>query len=91
MPAAQHVAKVQIIPILNANNKTIAAAERSSAQASRLDRTGTSSAQPGILRTSPNSVWSANQIARLRMTPTTAAVIEESAAVSALLPRSASL
>ena len=38
-------------------------------------------------RNSANSVCSANQIARLRITPTTAAVIAASAADSALLPR----
>jgi hypothetical protein len=41
--------------------------------------------------TSQKIVWMANQIARLRMTPTTAAVIAVSDAVRALLPRSASM
>src|SRR5262249_32359991 len=34
------------------------------------------------------TVWIANQIARFKITPTTAAVIAESAALSAVLPRS---
>ncbi len=38
-----------------------------------------------------NMVWIANQIARLRMTPTTAAVITERAPLSARLPRMASM
>src|SRR5918993_43076 len=42
-------------------------------------------------RTSRNTVWIANQIARLRTTPTTAAVIAESAPASALLPRMTSM
>jgi hypothetical protein len=40
---------------------------------------------------SRNTVWIANQIARLSTTPTTAAVIADSAPLSALLPRNVSM
>ena len=58
-----------------------------------LDNTGMSNDSPsertGVV--CRNSVCSANQIARLRITPTTAAVIADSAPASALLPRSVSM
>src|SRR5262249_60535749 len=40
---------------------------------------------------SRNTLWIANQIARLNTTPTTAAVMAESAALIALLPRRVSM
>src|SRR5215204_5989652 len=45
---------------------------------------------PRIGCTARKIEWMANQIARLRMTPTTAAVIADNAALSALFPRSCS-
>src|SRR3546814_11497181 len=45
----------------------------------------------GTSRTCSNRVWIPNQTARLRITPTTAAVIAESAADNARLPRSRSM
>jgi len=46
---------------------------------------------PTVFAVSSDPVQLANQIARLRMTPTTAAVVADSAAVNALLPCSASM
>src|SRR3546814_17908339 len=56
-------------------------------------RTGRSMAPAanGTLRTCSNRVWIPNQTARLRITPTTAAVIAESAADNARLPRRRSM
>src|SRR2546422_5840717 len=93
MPAAQQAASVGIIPVLNRKIATAAAAESASAQGSTLASTGASNdrPKPPTGRTSRNTVWMANQIARLRTTPTTAAVIAESAPLSALLPRKTSM
>ena len=70
-----------------------AAAASTKAAISRLDHTGMSNDSPnertGVV--CRNSVCSANQIDRLRITPTTAAVIAVSAPASPLLPRSVSM
>src|SRR5215212_10232256 len=91
MPAAQHATSVGIIPTLNRKMATAAPTESRSAQGSTLVNFGASNANGKACTgsTSRKIVWIANQIARLRMTPTTAAVIAESDAVKALLPRSA--
>src|SRR3990172_4299591 len=72
---------------------SIAAAAISTAAGSIVDQSGTSSRIPPTCcsTTLPNSVCSANQIDKLRMTPTTAAVIVESAALSAARPRKYSM
>ena len=69
---------------------TAAATESASAQPSTLVRTGASN-ESGNARTGTvwrKTVWIANQMARFRITPTTAAVMADKAAFSALLPRS---
>src|SRR5712671_7567922 len=93
MPATQHAASVGIIPALNRKMATAAPTESRSAQGSTLENFGASKANRKARTgsTSRKIVWIANQIARLRMTPTTAAVIVDSDAVRALLPRSASM
>ena len=70
-----------------------AAIAKISAAKSTLDNTGMSNDSPND-RTGQvcrNTVCSANQIDRLRMTPTTAAVIAVSAPARPLLPRSLSM
>ena len=59
---------------------------------STLEKTGISNENPNDRtgQVSRNTVWSANQIDRLRITPTTAAVIAVSAPANPLLPRSVS-
>src|SRR5712675_3120769 len=93
MPARQHAASVGIIPTLNRKIATAAPTESRSAQGSTLENFGASNANRKARTgsTSWNSVWMQNQTARLRMTPTTAAVMAESDAVRALFPRSASM
>src|SRR5882757_6412043 len=93
MPARQHAASVGIIPTLNWKIEIAAPTESRRAQGSTLENFGASNAKGKACTgsTSRKIVWIANQIARLRMTPTTAAVIAESDAVRALLPRSASM
>src|SRR5215212_4523845 len=93
MPAAQHANSVGIIPTLNRKMATAAPTESRSAQGSTLENFGASKENGKACTgsTSRKMVWMANQIARLRMTPTTAAVIAERDAVKALLPRSASM
>ena len=80
------------MPTLKRNIATIAANARTSAGQLTLARTGMGSARTGAptVTTCAKMVWSANHTARLRITPTTAAVIAERAAFSALLPISAS-
>jgi hypothetical protein len=70
-----------------------AAIERTSAGTSTLEKTGASNAKPNPCTGTVclNSVCSANQIDRLRITPTTAAVIAVSAPASPLLPRNVSM
>src|SRR5262249_30510337 len=88
----QHVASVGIMPTLNRKIAMAAATERVRAHASTVRKFGASN-DNGNARTgtvSRNTVWIANQMARFKTTPTTAAVMAESAALSALLPRNAS-
>src|SRR5450759_1939172 len=93
MPAAQHTARVGIIPTLNQKIATAAPIESKSAQWSTLENIGASNASKEARTgcTSRNRVWMANHMAKLKMTPTTAAVIAESDAVRVLLTRSASI
>src|SRR5262245_57811257 len=90
MPARQHAASVWIIPILNRKMATEAATDSANAQTSTLDKTGASkesrNARMGVV--CRKTVCTANQIARFKITPTTAAVMADKAALSALLPRS---
>src|SRR6266487_3492377 len=83
----QHAASVGIMPTLN---RKIATADAPNfltvdpwALALSVDN---GNARMGTV--SRKTVWIANQIARLRITPTTAAVMADSAALSGLLPRS---
>src|SRR5436305_12878330 len=89
MPAAQHAAKVGIIPTLKRKIAIAAASDKASAQGSTLAKLGASNdngnVRMGIV--ARNRLWIANQIARLRTTPTTAAVIEDIETLSPLLPR----
>ena len=92
-PAAQLAASVGIIPTLKRKIASAAATDRASAQALTLVGFGTSKAN-GKSRTSivsRNMVWIANQTARLRITPTTAAVMADSAPLRALFPRKCSM
>ena len=77
------------MPTFKRNIAAMAAAASTSAQTRTLASTGASKAtgpkRSG--RTAAKTVCTANQIARLRMTPTTAAVIADSAALRARLPR----
>src|SRR5438105_2294799 len=85
----QHPISVGIIPTLRRKIATIAAADRMSAHGSTLLSLGASN-DSGNRRTGStarNTVWIANQTARFRMTPTTAAVIADSAPLRALFPR----
>jgi len=88
MPAKQHAASVGIIPTLNRKIAIAAPTESRRAQGSTLKNFGASNAKGKACTgsTSRKIVWMANQIARLRMTPTTAAVIADSdaGAVAAL-------
>src|SRR4029077_3620856 len=86
----QHAASVGIIPTLNRKIATAAAIESPSANQFTLASLGASN-DNGNMRTgtvSRKTVWIANQIARFKITPTTAAVMAESAALSGWLPRS---
>src|SRR5262249_9120352 len=88
----QHAASVGIMPTLNRKIAMAAATERVRAHASTVRKFGASN-DNGNARTgtvSRNTVWIANQMARFETTPTTAAVMAESAALGALLPRSLS-
>src|ERR1700688_1263658 len=89
IPAAHAPASVHIIPVLKRKIARIAATDSASAQRSALAGTGASNARPeartGVV--SRKTVCTANQIARLRITPTTAAVIADNAPASALFPR----
>src|SRR5262245_50514431 len=80
------------MPTLNRKIATAAAIESASAQGSTLLRRGASKAN-GKIRigsTSRKTVWIANQTARFNTTPTTAAVMAESAPLIALLSLSTS-
>src|SRR3984893_1052756 len=89
----QHAASVGIMPTLNRKIAMAAATERARAHGSTVTKFGASN-DNGNARTgtvSRNTLWIANQMARFKTTPTTAAVMAESAALSALLPRSFSM
>src|SRR5947209_20631570 len=89
----QHAASVGIMPTLNRKMAMAAAMDRASAHGSTVAKFGASN-DNGNARTgtvSRNTVWMANQIARLSTTPTTAAVMADKAPLSALLPRSVSM
>src|SRR5262249_62253600 len=77
------------MPTLNRKIATAAAIDSARAHGSTVTNFGASNdngnAWTGTV--SRNTVWIANQMARFKTTPTTAAVMAESAAVSALLPR----
>src|SRR6266404_9161985 len=93
IPATEQANSVVIIPTLKRKIATIAATQSASAQGSTLVSTGLSKESPKACTgvTSRNTVCSANQIARLSTTPTTAAVMAESAPLSALLSRRTSM
>src|SRR5262245_4659200 len=89
----QHAASVGIMPTLNRKIAMAAATERVRAHASTVRKFGASN-DNGNARTgtvSRNTLWIANQIERLNTTPTTAAVMAESAALIAWLPRSVAM
>ena len=89
----QDAARVASIPTLKRKIAVAAAIESTSAGTSTLLITGASKENPSA-RTGKlclNSVCRANQIDRLRMTPTTAAVMAVSAPASDLLPRMVSM
>src|SRR5882762_3649619 len=77
------------MPMLNRKIAVAAAMAKTSAGKSTLDNTGMSNdrANDRTGEVSRNTVCSANQTDRLRITPTTAAVIAVSAPASPLLPR----
>src|SRR5277367_898850 len=81
------------MPTLKRKIAIAAATDSAKAQGSMLAKFGASKAwgkdRIGIVAW--NTLWTANQTARLRITPTTAAVIAENAAFSALLPRNVSM
>src|SRR5215510_4777175 len=82
--------RVGSIPHFSRNSAKKAPRESTSAGTWIVDHTGTSTCTPGIgvVGTSPGKRrWSANQTARFRITPTTAAVIAESAAEIRRFPR----
>src|SRR5262245_10889161 len=90
MPAAQQAPSVVIMPTLKRKIATAAAIESTSAHGSTLVSFGASNASPKLCTgtVSRKTPGPANQTARLRTTPTIAAVIAESAAFRLLLSRS---
>src|SRR5437879_6160773 len=92
-PAAQDPASTVSMPILKRKTAVAAAIAKMSAGISTLDKTGMSNDSPNDRtgEVSRNTVCSANQIDRLRITPTTAAVIAVSAPANPLLPRKVSM
>ena len=84
MPAVTPSTKVRTIPQRRAKSEVNDNAAIAAAPQSIVDQAGSQNLPKGKSSscTVPNKVWSANQTARLRMTPTTAAVIPESACVS---------
>src|SRR5437868_795660 len=93
IPAAPDPTSVGIVPTLNQKIATAAATESASAQRSMLDVCGISNANGNarIGAVSRNTVWMANQTARLSTTPTAAAPMADKAALRALLLRSVSM
>src|SRR5262245_58335214 len=92
-PAPQDEASVAIIPQLRRNIAKAAAKVSPKAQGLRLERTGASKASGHVLTwtVAPKIVWIANQIAKFRITPTTAAVTADRAAFSPATLRSFSM
>src|SRR5262245_29032039 len=93
MPARQHAASVGIMPTLKRKIAMAAPIDRRGADGSRVVTLGASK-DSGKARTGTvlrNTVWIANQMARLSTTPTPAGVIADSAPLSALLPRKVSM
>src|SRR3546814_576249 len=92
-PRTEQTPSTGSMPALNRNMASIAPTASASAGQLTDVRTGRSMvpAANGTSRTCSNRVWIPNQTARLRITPTTAAVIAESAADNARLPRSRSM
>src|SRR2546423_13700775 len=93
MPAAEQAASVWIVPALKRKIATIAASDRMNAHGLTLAKIGMSKPRScqrsGAV--SRKIVCNANQIARLRMTPTTAAVMPASAPDNGLLSRKRSI
>jgi hypothetical protein len=92
MPASAVAKRVGIIPALKRKIASVAAVVSASETGSRLPGTGRSIDPPRTATgtTRSNITWTANQMARLRITPTTAAVIAASAPATTRLPRSTS-
>src|SRR3954454_11348244 len=92
-PAMEHPSRVGMTPNLNRNSESAAATARRVANGSMLVITGTSTANPYPRQdtVSWNMTWMPNQTARLRMTPTTAAVTADRAALRPRAPRNASM
>src|SRR5262245_8950221 len=90
MPATQQAPSVVIIPTLKRKMATAAAIDSTNAQGSTLVIFGASNAKPKPCTgtVSRKMACTANQTARLRTTPTIAAVTAESAAFRLLLSRS---
>src|SRR5262249_1478417 len=86
----QHAASVGIMPVLNRKIATAAATERARAHGSTVTKFGAANdnGKGGTGPVGGNGGWIATQMARFKTTPTTAAVMADSAALSALLPRS---
>src|SRR4029450_2039928 len=91
-PASEQASSTEIMPILKRKIASAAASDSTSEGTSTDFSTGTSSDAPSQTTgtSSANSTCSANHTARFRITPTTAAVMAPSAALNALLDRSAS-
>src|SRR4029079_13474676 len=91
-PASEQASSTGIMPNLNRKIATAAASDSTSDGTSTDFSTGTSTEAPSHCTgtSSANSTCSANHTARFRITPTTAAVMAPSAALSALLERRAS-
>src|SRR4051794_6666367 len=81
------------MPTVNRNIAITAAADRTTAHTFTLASIGasTESGPHAIGSTSAKTVWIANQTARFKTTPTTAAVMADSAPASAWLPRRISM
>ena len=92
IPARLHARSVGIIPTLNRKIATAATTAIARAQGSTVSSLGASKANNVVLMgiVSRKSVCTANQMARLSTTPTTAAVIAVRAALRAFTPLSLS-
>src|SRR2546421_13129398 len=89
MPAAEQAASVWIVPALKRKIATMAASDRMNAHGLMLAKIGMSKPIPyqrsGAV--SREIVWNANQVARLGVTPTTAAGAPARAAGTGLVLR----